>query len=372
MWTIGRGSGLHMRHPRPARSSLLILPFAALAAISAGDLAIAPCTAALSLLALAPGLSNLVQASRRWIAFIGFSTLCVTSVLGARHWQDHPVQVFAALSGVLLMTVFSFCVRLLIRGREQELAQTQKVAETVQRALIRPLPSRLGALTFDTRYLAAAEHAQVGGDVYDAAWTPSGIRIMIGDVMGKGLGAVETASSLVGAFREAAFEALDLPSLADRLQISLVRRTDPNVFVTAVLIELPVTGETADVLTCGHPPPLFLSAEGKAHELDLCEPSPPLGLLDLAAGHHVVRVDLAPGDGLLLYTDGATEARGRNREFFALESWANRPAGWSLDSLVDCLQDHAGGRLGDDAALILLRRAQVLSGAASASRSAEI
>jgi hypothetical protein len=77
------------------------------------------------------------------------------------------------------------------------------VAEVAQRAILRPIPARLGAMSFATRYLSAAEEALIGGDFYDAAFTPHGLRLITGDVRGKGLPAVQLASVVLGCFREA-------------------------------------------------------------------------------------------------------------------------------------------------------------------------
>jgi phosphoserine phosphatase RsbU/P len=63
-------------------------------------------------------------------------------------------------------------------GRERRLAQITRVAEVAQRAILRPIPARLGAMTFATRYLSAAEEALIGGDFYDAAFTPRGLRLV--------------------------------------------------------------------------------------------------------------------------------------------------------------------------------------------------
>jgi phosphoserine phosphatase RsbU/P len=59
-------------------------------------------------------------------------------------------------------------------GRERRMAQIARVAEVAQRAILRPIPARLGAMSFTTRYLSAAEEALIGGDFYDAAFTPTG------------------------------------------------------------------------------------------------------------------------------------------------------------------------------------------------------
>ena len=82
--------------------------------------------------------------------------------------------------------------------RERQLAQVRKVAAVTQRALLRPLPPRLGRVTISSMYLAADEEAAIGGDLYAAAVTErDATRVLIGDVQGKGLAAVEVAGLLL-------------------------------------------------------------------------------------------------------------------------------------------------------------------------------
>ena len=73
----------------------------------------------------------------------------------------------------------------------QQIANVTSVAEAAQRAVLRPLPEQLGPLRLGVVYLAAAAEARVVGDLYEVATTKEhGIRIIVGDVRGKGLGAV--------------------------------------------------------------------------------------------------------------------------------------------------------------------------------------
>src|ERR1700728_834489 len=85
------------------------------------------------------------------------------------------------------------------------MANMTSVAEAAQRALLTPLPEQLGPLKLGVVYLAAAAEARVGGDLYEVTATEdNGIRLIIGDVRGKGLGAVEVAADIIGRFREVA------------------------------------------------------------------------------------------------------------------------------------------------------------------------
>src|SRR6266516_1722403 len=126
----------------------------------------------------------------------------------------------------------------------------------------------------------------------------------------------------------------------------VTRAIGPEDFVTAVVVQVATDG-SAIVLNCGHPAPQLVPPE----------PTPPLGL---GARPEPLRLALALGDRILLYTDGVTEARAGGGFFplqaaaaFALVS-ADLEAG--LESLWAQLQRHVAGQLHDDVALPLIER----------------
>ena len=239
-------------------------------------------------------------------------------------------------------------------ARERRMAQITRVAEAAQRAILRPIPARLGAMTFATRYVSAAEEALIGGDFYDAAFTPRGLRLIVGDVRGKGLPAVQLASVVLGCFREAAFAEPDLQGLVAALDHRLAAQLGPEDFVTVVLVEFGPQGWLR-VANCGHPPPLLVQPTGRVL-VEPRQPAPPLGLDPAPA---VEQVRLAPEDRLLLYTDGLVEARAADGRQFELDERVEAcltaaTLDRALDGLVGLLLAHAGGHLDDDLALVLL------------------
>jgi stage II sporulation SpoE-like protein len=331
-----------------------LIPLSALAAITGADLALRGRSGVSGMFAVVPALAILHDVDQRRFHVIGAVTFSVCVTLAVYHWRGDLLAATAGVVGVMVVCGAG-CLNHLRR-----LAATEAVAEAVQCALMRPLPSRLGPLRLEARYLASAPQAKVGGDLYDAAWTTHGVRLMIGDVMGKGLGAVESAGRLLGAFREAAYDEPDLTSLAWRLHTGLARAGRTGVFATALLVGVSPDGEVAEVLSCGHPPPLLLREAGGVEEVEIRSPLPPLGMLDFGQEHTSAGVALAPGDGLLLYTDGFTEARDARGRFFPLIEHAEHAEPANLvQHLVDGLAAHAGARRGDDAALVLLRRRPV-------------
>ncbi|MEU8551031.1 PP2C family protein-serine/threonine phosphatase [Streptomyces roseoverticillatus] len=271
------------------------------------------------------------------------------------------------VAGIVAVTVaaaYGSHVRL---QREQSLFQVRLVADAAQQVVLSPMPRRFGAIEIESLYLAAAAEARIGGDFYEVADTPHGVRLLIGDVRGKGLPAVGTAAAVVNSFREAAYDEPDLAGIARRLEASSTRYNAAfppddlaERFSTAVLVEIPhEDGSGIRILNCGHPPPLLLNREG----LRVLSPTDPAPLLNLAGligdCYSTDTFAFAPDDQLLLYTDGVTEARDRNGDFFPLADWMSRQTPDRprelLDGLHRDLLTHSSGGLDDDIAALAVR-----------------
>jgi serine phosphatase RsbU (regulator of sigma subunit) len=221
--------------------------------------------------------------------------------------------------------------------------------------VLRPIGPQVGALAVAGRYISATAAADIGGDLYEALNTPYGVRIIIGDVRGKGLDAVRLASIVLGSYRHVAYERADLKSIVQDLDRAVARSVGDEDFVTAALVE--ERGGTLTIVNCGHPAPLLLR-RGQVIPLEPPAPAPPLGFMPEVKA----RVErLEPGDRLLLFTDGLGEAR-REGEFFptADRAWrllGHGTVGDGLASLETALVDWVYGRLEDDIALVLLEYA---------------
>jgi serine phosphatase RsbU (regulator of sigma subunit) len=187
----------------------------------------------------------------------------------------------------------------------------------------------------------------VGGDVYDVEVTSWGLRVLIADVCGHGLEAVDKASTITFAFREAADTCEGLDDVVSMVERSFRRIADRADFATAVLLE--IDAGTVKIANCGHPDPLVLGRT-RFTWLSPERRTVPIGL---GTSPSLQRLLLVPGERLLVYTDGLIEARDRAGEFFDLERHAQHclNAGSlerALDGLVGELHDHAGGSLSDD------------------------
>jgi serine phosphatase RsbU (regulator of sigma subunit) len=164
--------------------------------------------------------------------------------------------------------------------REAELASVRSIAEVAQRVLLRPVPRTAGPLQAAVSYTSAVADAHIGGDLYEVVASPHGIRVIVGDVQGKGLAAVETAAVALGAFREAAHDEVGLVGLGERLERSVARELEDEKFVTAVLAEIGLDGEVL-FLNYGHPAPMVVRQDGT---VDF--PQPAVYALPLGLGTH--------------------------------------------------------------------------------------
>jgi hypothetical protein len=256
------------------------------------------------------------------------------------------------VAGIMLATGVAAAVATIRQRKDERIVELLRLAAVAQQAVLRPLGPQVGNLAVAGRYISASAAADIGGDLYEALDTPYGVRIIIGDVRGKGLDAVRLASIVLGSYRHVAFERADLRAIVTDLDRAVARSVGDEDFVTAALVE--ERGGTLTIVNCGHPAPLLLR-RGQVIALDPPAPAPPLGFMPVARP----RVErLEPGDRLLLFTDGLGEAR-RDGEFFptADRAWrllGHGTVGDGLASLETALVDWVHGQLEDDIALVLL------------------
>lgn len=261
--------------------------------------------------------------------------------------------VAIALSGLFAVAVSSRRLR-----REREFRETRLLADTVQEVLLPAVPSRVQTVDVATSYHAAAAAARVGGDFFDLRSTDGSARLVIGDVRGKGLGAIRLAAVVLAAFRERVDDRPDIIDLVDDLNRAVVREsTDEEEFATAIVAEVG-SGHVMTLALAGHPPPLRVTARG-AEPLECPLRGTALGLLADRPVTKSCDFQLAPGDRVLFYTDGVTEARNARGEFFPLAEYASLAlrSGTlrrSLEALESALIEWTGGSLTDDAAFVVL------------------
>ncbi|MFC5667608.1 PP2C family protein-serine/threonine phosphatase [Kitasatospora misakiensis] len=349
---------------RRAAPALLAIVLVGLADLLSGrDRYLAP------LMTVVPSIAALTLRPRELLGVCGVGLL---AVFGLSHYDrvdtiNDARFLWGAMISYLLLTVFSAWVAKIRMRRAAAFAAVSSVAEAAQRALLRLPGPVVGPLHLAVRYVSAADASQIGGDLYSVLETPHGTRVAVGDVRGKGLGAVQTAAVVLGAFREAAYDEAGLCGVAARIEASVERHVPDGEFTTALFAEFRRPG-VVELLQCGHVSPIRVDQEGRAHVLDAPDPWVPLGLGRLAVGEPSTwEQAFGTEDVLVLCTDGVIEARHRgNGAFYPLAErvgplvcGAARSAA-ELEAAVGRvyadLLAHTGGELRDDALLLFITR----------------
>jgi serine phosphatase RsbU (regulator of sigma subunit)/anti-sigma regulatory factor (Ser/Thr protein kinase) len=235
-------------------------------------------------------------------------------------------------------------------------SREHRAAVTLQQSLLpRKLPDIPG-VEFAARYLPATSELDVGGDWYDAIPLGDGnVGVAIGDVVGHGIEAAAVMGRFRNALRAYVLDGRGPDSAVERLN-RLTRTFDQSDMATLVYVVLDTSTGAGRLVRAGHPPPLVRHVDGEVTAVD-GKGSMPVGVAPNVR-YPATNVELAPGDTLLLYTDGLVERRGKSLESgIALLERVLAEAPEPLEELCD----HLLGRLvpgeerEDDIALLALR-----------------
>jgi serine phosphatase RsbU (regulator of sigma subunit) len=199
---------------------------------------------------------------------------------------------------------------------------------------------------------------QVGGDYYDVvAIGPDTWSLVVADVSGKGVSSALLASFLQGAFLSASCTT-DIPEVFARVNAFLHARAETGKYATMFYSKLDIAGHLA-YANAGHCAPMLVRATGEIEKLEAT--SLPVGLVP-GATFPLLHRDLAPGDRIVLYSDGVTEAQNGKGEFFGrqrLRKAIQRAANASCAELHAAIQQAivaftAGAEQGDDMTLLVV------------------
>ena len=252
-----------------------------------------------------------------------------------------------------------FCLDHLTRNQQRALEEDLVLAARIQKGLL-PSP-HLQVSGWDVAYHYEPA-GLVSGDYCDLVTEPSGgFYFMLGDVTGKGVAASMLMVHLQATFRTLIPMGLPLRDLVERASRVFCESTLPTHYATLVCGRARASGEV-EVCNAGHPPPLLL----RQHDV---LPIQPTGLLLGAFCDEkfaTSRVLLAPGETILLYTDGLSEARNDSGGMYGAErilDLAHRGQGSTPRDLIDlCLKDLAAFRknaqAGDDLTIMVVCRSE--------------
>lgn len=245
----------------------------------------------------------------------------------------------------------------LVRARrrlEETFLREQGIARTLQRSFLPEHLPDLDGVSIAARYVSGSHDVEVGGDWYDAVSLQDRIVVVIGDVEGRGVRAAASMAQLRNALRTYAFEGLRPADALGRLN-GLVEEMDESQLATVLYAEL--WHETSELrfANAGHPPPLLVRPDGSTSYLQ-AGLAIPIGVQPNPRFVEAT-VNLGPGFGLVLYTDGLIETRDASLDdglARLADAVAEGPA--DLEELLDHLLDRLrGAGRPDDIAILALR-----------------
>jgi phosphoserine phosphatase RsbU/P len=192
---------------------------------------------------------------------------------------------------------------------KQRIEEELDVARRIQQSL---LPHSLPKEGWFVVQGSSESSHQVGGDYFDVvAIGPGTWSMVVADVSGKGVSSALLASFLQGAFLSAS-PTTDIPDVLSRINTFLNDRAEHGKYATMFYSKLDSAGRLS-YSNAGHCPPLLVRKSGQIETLEAT--SLPVGLVP-GSSFGLRYQDLAPGDRLVLYTDGVTEAQNDAGEFF--------------------------------------------------------
>jgi len=194
--------------------------------------------------------------------------------------------------------------------------------------------------------------ASVGGDTFDYTLNRDALHVSITDAVGHEVEAALLATLLVGALRNARRRGLDLAAQARFANDALTDNASAGQFVTGQLLRVDLATGSAAVVNAGHPLPLRLR-EGRVHEIGLGI-EPPFGVVP-GQSFRLQRFPLAPGDRVILLTDGMQERNAAVLDVAAtLRDTADLHPREVVQELGAAVLRATGGDLRDDATMVCL------------------
>lgn len=303
-----------------------------------------------------------------------------TFVVLPLRFEDRPLGVLALgtartptpQSLELLLAIADQCAQALERARLYELeqrARTQAVADRQRiQELVRTLQSSLlptelpviPGVEVAARYHAGLDGLEVGGDFYDVFDTGGDWAVVIGDVCGKGAEAAAVTAVARSTIRSVAMDLRHPSQVLRRLNDALLRHDLGDRFCTVVYSRLVPTGRGARLVVSrgGHPAPLVRRRDGRVEPIGAAGPL--VGVFpDMRVWDETATIE--PGDAVVFYTDGVTEARrddeqfGEDRLLALLAQVAADSAAGVAEAIESAVLDFTGGRPTDDMAIVVLR-----------------
>jgi hypothetical protein len=281
-------------------------------------------------------------------------TLTLVTAWSGRRYRAGDAEFAWVLSGRVALTLDNCGLFADLERAERTRA---RIAETLQHGLLPPPLPHVPGWSVAAMYRPAGAHNEVGGDFYDAFRLAGGWMLVIGDVVGRGAAAAAITAMARYTLRTAAMLTDDPLVALAALNRTLLARPDASLCsIAAVALHEEATAPVR-IAVAGHPPPLLI--DGDLVSEALAPGDPVLGAFP-DAEWTIEEQPVDPGQHLVLFTDGVTEACGSAGRFGEerlreqLVGTAN--PSHALQRIEGALNSFTGGRLDDDAAILALTR----------------
>jgi serine phosphatase RsbU (regulator of sigma subunit) len=282
-----------------------------------------------------------------------------TERLGAVHYvfpagEDVDIEAVKGFTGLVAELVISksaYGDYFWMARRRQPLT----VASELLWQLLPPLTFGTEDLVISAVFLPTAD---LGGDAFDYGVDHHQAQVAIFDAVGHGLGAGLIATAAIAAYRNSRREELKLPDSAARIGSVIAEHCGDSAFATGVLLSLDLASGRLSWCVAGHPRPLVVR-RGRVVKTLEAESGMPFGLGPVSAVHEE---QLEPGDQLLLYTDGVTDARDASGNPFEIDrlidlvsqTAGDDPVPERMRALMHAVDAHSDGPLRDDATVVMI------------------
>jgi serine phosphatase RsbU (regulator of sigma subunit) len=270
-------------------------------------------------------------------------------------WADGTLSLFLGFLAVNLLVLLEVADRLSLKN-------DLEIARDIQRAM---LPQAIYDANSIQAFGLTRPANTVGGDFYDVMELPDGrVVVTLGDVAGKGSPAALLMALLLAMFRTLIDQGLEAAELAERLNVQVVRHSPPSRFITLFFATIdPVSGRVVYV-NAGHTAGLLRRRNGTMQRLT--GGGVALGMFE-GSTYQAFESRMEPGDTLVLYSDGVTEAedhKGQQFEEAGLERVIEVHAGDTprdlAQAIVRVVEVHAQETyLADDLTLLVVKRSEV-------------
>ncbi|MCP4569627.1 MAG: SpoIIE family protein phosphatase [FCB group bacterium] len=276
----------------------------------------------------------------------------------AHHYNDDYLRLFATVGNIIASRLNNYT---LLKERQQKQVFEAELlrASMIQKNL---LPAVIPEVSGYSIQAVQEQCRSVGGDLYDLELLPDGrLLFLVADISGKGLGAAILMSNILASFRIIYNdESFELMKLVRKVSVQLFKHSAPEHFATLFVGLIDPKSHRMTYINAGHNPPIVMR---QSAAMEFLEPSGPMiGIFDSCPWAEE-SIDLLPGDQLVIFTDGVTEAGAEVEEYsderlekLIKDNRHESPQSLAKLIMTDVDEFVVGAARSDDITMVLIKR----------------